>query len=74
MKLFRRGYAVTPGEEIERLNHNAKLFLEINMGATAIGTGINTLRHRCIEGIPANEERCSELVQNSIGIITALLT
>jgi len=35
-------YAVTLEEEIERLNQNAKLFLEINMGATAIGTGINT--------------------------------
>jgi len=34
-------YAVTLEEEIERLNQNARLFLEINMGATAIGTGIN---------------------------------
>jgi aspartate ammonia-lyase len=35
-------YAVTLSEEIERLNQNAKLFLEVNMGATAIGTGINS--------------------------------
>ncbi|HNX67844.1 MAG TPA: aspartate ammonia-lyase, partial [Bacteroidales bacterium] len=35
-------YAVTLGEEVERLNQNAKLFLEVNMGATAIGTGINS--------------------------------
>lgn len=35
-------YAVTLNEEIERLNQNAKLFLEVNMGATAIGTGINS--------------------------------
>lgn len=35
-------YAVTLQEEIERLNQNARLFLEINMGATAIGTGINS--------------------------------
>ena len=34
-------YAVTLAEEIERLEQNARLFLEINMGATAIGTGIN---------------------------------
>lgn len=34
-------YAVTLEEEIERLEQNAKLFLEVNMGATAIGTGIN---------------------------------
>lgn len=35
-------YAVTLSEEIERLNQNSKLFLEVNMGATAIGTGINS--------------------------------
>lgn len=35
-------YAVTLAEEIERLNQNAHLFLEVNMGATAIGTGINS--------------------------------
>jgi len=35
-------YAVTLEEEVERLQQNANLFLEINMGATAIGTGINS--------------------------------
>jgi aspartate ammonia-lyase len=35
-------YAVTLSEEVERLNQNARLFLEVNMGATAIGTGINS--------------------------------
>lgn len=35
-------YAVTLEEEIERLNQMSDLFLEINMGATAIGTGINS--------------------------------
>lgn len=34
-------YAVTLGEEVERLDQNSRLFLEVNMGATAIGTGIN---------------------------------
>ena len=34
-------YAATLEEEILRINENAKLFLEVNMGATAIGTGIN---------------------------------
>jgi aspartate ammonia-lyase len=33
-------YAVTLGEEVDRLNENAALFLEINLGGTAIGTGI----------------------------------
>jgi aspartate ammonia-lyase len=34
-------YAATLGEEIQRLGENSNLFLEVNMGATAIGTGIN---------------------------------
>jgi len=34
-------WAVTLEEEVERLEENARLFLEINMGATAIGTGLN---------------------------------
>ena len=34
-------YATTLEEEVERLNENAKLLKEVNMGGTAIGTGIN---------------------------------
>ncbi len=34
-------YADTLEEEVERLNHNASLFYEVNLGGTAIGTGIN---------------------------------
>ena len=35
-------YAVTIGEDIDRLGEASTLIREINMGATAIGTGINT--------------------------------
>ncbi|PID56955.1 MAG: aspartate ammonia-lyase [Ignavibacteriae bacterium] len=45
-------YAVTLEEEIQRLEQNAKLFLEVNMGATAIGTGINAPKgysQKCVE-------------------------
>ena len=35
-------FAATLDEEVGRLNEMARLFLEVNMGATAIGTGINT--------------------------------
>jgi aspartate ammonia-lyase len=34
--------------------------------------GMNTLRSRCVIDITANEERCREMVMNSIGIVTAL--
>lgn len=45
-------YSVTLEEEIARLNENANLFLEVNMGATAIGTGINAPKgysQKCVE-------------------------
>ncbi len=34
--------------------------------------GMDTLRHRCIDGITANVERCRAMVHNSIGLVTAL--
>jgi len=36
------GWAVTLNEDIRNLNYTAKLLLEVNLGATAIGTGLNT--------------------------------
>jgi aspartate ammonia-lyase len=35
-------FAVTVREDIARLEETARLFLEVNLGGTAIGTGINT--------------------------------
>ena len=34
-------WAVTTGEDIARLRETVRLFLEVNLGGTAIGTGIN---------------------------------
>lgn len=34
-------FAATLEEDISKLNNNADLFVEVNMGATAIGTGLN---------------------------------
>ncbi len=34
--------------------------------------GFNTLRIECIDGITANAEHCRSLVENSIGLVTAL--
>lgn len=34
--------------------------------------GMNTLKHRCVDGITANVEVCRNMVLNSIGIVTAL--
>jgi len=43
------------------------------MSIQVLTRGMDTLRLRCIDGITANEERCEELVHNSIGIVTVLL-
>ncbi len=44
------------------------LFESIEM----LKNGMNTLNHRCIKGITANEEHCRNMVYNSIGLVTAL--
>jgi aspartate ammonia-lyase len=45
------------------------LFQSLDMLTAAVGT----LTTRCIRGIVANRERCLELVEGSIGIVTALV-
>jgi aspartate ammonia-lyase len=40
-----RAFAVTVGEDIDRLREVSGLLCEINLGGTAIGTGINTPQH-----------------------------
>ena len=37
-----------------------------------LANGMDTLRTLCIDGIEANEKRCKELVEGSIGIVTML--
>ncbi|HIP76787.1 MAG TPA: aspartate ammonia-lyase [Psychromonas hadalis] len=39
-----RAYAVLIEEEIKNLNYTAELLLEVNLGATAIGTGLNAVK------------------------------
>ncbi|MFP4392609.1 MAG: aspartate ammonia-lyase [Desulfohalobiaceae bacterium] len=53
-------YGVNIGEDVQRLGEALKLLLEINMGATAIGTGINTV------------PEYAELVCQKLGDITGL--
>jgi len=53
-------YAVMLGEEIQRLEQNAELFLEVNMGATAIGTGINAE--------PGYTDKCITHLRNITGL------
>jgi aspartate ammonia-lyase len=57
-------YAVTLEEEVERLEQNAELFLTVNMGATAIGTGINAA--------PGYSEKCIEHLREISGLDISL--
>ncbi|GAA5317196.1 MAG: aspartate ammonia-lyase [Candidatus Pelagadaptatus aseana] len=44
------------------------LFLSLAM----LTRGSDILRNRCIDGITANPKKCNELLQSSVGIVTAL--
>lgn len=64
-------YAANLAEEITRLEQNANLFLEVNMGATAIGTGINAdpeFSHVCIKYL---REICGLPMQPASNMIEA---
>ena len=55
-----RAFGITLGEDVERLREAAGLIREINMGATAIGTGINT------------DPRYAQIVRRYLADITGL--
>jgi aspartate ammonia-lyase len=74
-KVIGNDLTVTLGAEAGQLELNVmepvivqSLFESIEM----LKNGMSTLKYRCIDGITANEERCRSLVENSIGLITAL--
>lgn len=53
------GYAATLEKEVKNLSRDAEMFLEINMGATAIGTGLNA--------IPGYAELCAKNLSKITG-------
>ncbi len=48
------------------------IFYKLFQSIETIACAVHTLVDNCILGITANEERCKELVENSVGIITAI--
>ena len=40
---------------------------------TILTNVVNTLNHKCIQGVKANVDRCNELLDSSVGVVTALL-
>ncbi|MCJ7688904.1 MAG: aspartate ammonia-lyase, partial [Clostridiaceae bacterium] len=67
---------ITMAAEAGQLELNAfepVIFYKLYESIETLANGVNTLRENCIEGITANRERCKFLVDNSVGIITAIV-
>jgi len=67
--------AVTMAAEAGQLQLNVMepvIAFNIFQSLKMLTQAITTLTYRCIKGITANRERCRSLVENSIGIVTAL--
>ncbi|MBV1787599.1 aspartate ammonia-lyase [Marinobacterium sp. D7] len=68
--------AVTLAAEAGQLQLNAMeplIVYNLLNSMKMLGSACRTLDTRCIQGIRANEEQCARHVDNSIGIITALV-
>lgn len=75
-KVIGNDLTVTMASEAGQLELNVFepiIVLSVFESVEMLINGMNTLRFRCIEGITANEQRCREMVQNSIGLVTALV-
>lgn len=64
-------FANTLREEIDRLNENAKLFNEINLGGTAIGTGLNANPKYKKIAVKYLKELCGYPVKSAIDLVEA---
>ena len=66
---------ITMAAEAGQLELNAFepiIFYCMFQSIDSLGYAVETLVDNCIVGITANEERCRQLVENSVGIITAI--
>lgn len=66
---------ITMAAEAGQLELNAFepiVFYCLFQSIDTLGYAVNTFVDNCVTGITANEARCRELVENSVGIITAL--
>ncbi|MFT5875313.1 MAG: aspartate ammonia-lyase [Clostridium sp.] len=67
---------ITMAVEAGQLELNAfepVIFYKLYESIETLANGVNTLRENCIAGITANRKRCKNLVDNSVGIITAIV-
>ena len=67
---------ITLAAEAGQLELNAFepiIFYNLFQSIDTLGYAVETFTDNCVTGIEANEKRCRELVENSIGIITVLV-
>lgn len=67
---------ITLAAEAGQLELNAFepiIFYNLFQSIDTLGFAVETFVDNCVTGIIANEKRCRELVENSIGIITVLV-
>jgi len=67
--------AITMAAEAGQLQLNAmEPLIAVNLldSQNLLTNAINMFNHLCIDGIEANEIRCKELLDNSLGLVTAL--
>jgi len=67
---------ITLAAEAGQLELNAFepiIFYNLFQSIDTLGYAVETFTDNCVTGIGANEKRCRELVENSIGIITVLV-
>lgn len=60
------------GGQLELNAFEPIIFYCLFQSIDTLAYAVNTFVDNCISGITANEDRCRELVENSVGIITAL--
>ncbi|PVX50680.1 aspartate ammonia-lyase [Balneicella halophila] len=74
-KVIGNTLTVTMASEAGQLELNVMeplMVYSIFQSVEMLKNGMAVLKERCIDGITANAERCKEMVNNSIGIVTAL--
>lgn len=66
---------ITMAAEAGQMELNAfepVVFYDLFESISALTEGVKTMVDNCITGIKANEDRCKELLESSVGIVTAL--
>ncbi len=74
-QIFGNDLTITKAAEAGQLELNVfepVLFFNLFQSIQILKNGAQTLNYNCIKGITPNAERTKEMVQNSIGIITAI--